>query len=335
MQDFEDIEAATPEGTGSIEEAASAFEAMLSGKPPETQKAKKEEEALEASSDDEDASFAEAETASDEDDADAEPADDEQEKKEAAPDDGKPVVTIEIDGKPTELTKKEIEAGYLRQADYTRKTQMVAEERRRVSEIEQEAAQQLQIYAQLLPVMQERIKASLPTPPDPALIDVNPAAYLKAKEEYERVVGDLQASQSEMQRLNEMRQAEQAQYLQAFVAENASKLPELVPEWSDKKAYERDRPKVRDYLKGKGFSDDEINQAYDARLVAIAADGMRYRELLKSKPRENAPLEKALRPAAPPSKPMTQQTRNQLDARKRLAKSGSLRDAAAVFESLI
>lgn len=330
----EDLDDTASGSTGSLEAAASAFEAMLAGQEPGTQRQKKDDDAaVEASSDDEDAD-PDAETASDEEDAEEE-ADDEQEKKEAAPDDGKPVVTIEIDGKPIELTKKEIEAGYLRQADYTRKTQMVAEERRRVVEIEQEAAQERQIYAQLLPVMQERIKASLPAPPDPGLIDVNPAAYLKAKEEYERVVGDLQATQAEMQRLSEMQQVEQARKLQAYVAENAQKLPELVPEWSDKKAYDRDRPKVRDYLKAKGFSDDEINQAYDARLVAIAADGMRYRELLKSKPRENAPLEKALKPAAPPSKPMTQQTRSQLDARKRLAKTGSLRDAAAVFESLI
>lgn len=329
----EDLDDPASDSTGSLAEAASAFEAMLSGKPPETQKAKKDDDEAETPSDDGDAD-PEAETASDEEDAEGE-ADDEQEKKEAASDDEKPVVTIDLDGKSIELTKKEIEASYLRQADYTRKTQMVAEERRRVSEIEQEAAQQLQIYAQLLPAMQQRIMASLPTQPDPALIDVNPAAYLKAKEEYERVVGDLQATQSEMQRLSEMQQVEQAQKLQAYVAENAQKLPELVPEWSDKKAYERDRPKVREYLKAKGFSDNEINQAYDARLVAMAADGMRYRELLKSKPRENAPLEKALRPAAPPSKPMTQQTRNQLDARKRLAKTGSLRDAAAVFEGLI
>lgn len=329
----EDLDDTASDSTGSLAEATSAFEAMLSGKPPETQKAKKDEDEAETPSDDGDAD-PEAETASDEEDAEEE-ADDEQEKKEAASDDEKPVVTIDLDGKSIELTKKEIEASYLRQADYTRKTQMVAEERRRVAEIEQEAAQERQIYAQLLPVMQERIKASIPTPPDPGLIDVNPAAYLKAKEEYERVVGDLQATQAEMQRLSEMQQVEQARKLQAYVAENAQKLPELVPEWSDKKAYERDRPKVREYLKAKGFSDDEINQAYDARLVAMAADGMRYRELLKSKPRENAPLEKALRPAAPPSKPMTQQTRNQLDARKRLAKTGSLRDAAAVFEGLI
>lgn len=331
---IEDLDDTASESTGSLETAASAFEAILAGEKPGTQKAKKDEDdAVEASSDDEDAD-PEAETASDEEDAEEE-ADDEQEKKEAAPEDDQPVVTIEIDGKPTELTKKEIEASYLRQADYTRKTQMVAEERRRVAEIEQEAAQERQVYAQLLPVMQERIAASLPRAPDPALIDVNPAAYLKAKEDYERQVGDLQAIQAEMSRLQERTQVEQAQKLQAFVAENAQKLPELVPEWKDKQAYEKDRPKVRDYLKGKGFSDDEINQAYDARLVAIAADGMRYRELLKSRPRENAPLEKALRPAAPPSKPMTQQTRTNLEARKRLAKSGSLRDAAAVFESLI
>ena len=331
----EDLDDAAGESTGSIEAAASAFEAILAGNQPGTQKAKKDDEAdtSDAEEADDDAD-PDAETASDEDDAEGE-ADDEQEKKEASSDDEKPVVTIELDGKATELTKKEIEASYLRQADYTRKTQMVAEERRRVAEIEQEAAQERQVYSQLLPVMQERIAASLPRAPDPALIDVNPAAYLKAKEDYERQVGDLQAIQAEMSRLQERTQVEQAQKLQAFVAENAQKLPELVPEWKDKQAYEKDRPKVRDYLKGKGFSDVEINQAYDARLVAIAADGMRYRELLKSRPRADAPLEKALRPAAPPSKPMTQQNRQHLEARKRLAKTGSLRDAASVFEGLI
>ena len=330
----ENLEEPASESTGSLSEAASAFETILAGEQPGTQKAKKDEDEASASSEDEDAET-DAETASDEEAAEEE-ADDEQENKEAAPEDDKPVVTIEIDGKPTELTKKEIEAGYLRQADYTRKTQIVAEERRRVAEVEQIAAQERQVYAQLLPVMQERILAFMPKAPDASLIDVNPAAYLKAKEEYDRTVGDLQAIQSEAKRLQEQSQVEHVQRLQAYVAENAQRLPELVPEWKDAKAYERDRPRVRDYLKGKGFSDDEINQAYDARLVAIAADGMRYRELLKSKPRENAPLEKALRPAsAPQGKPMTQQTRNMLDARKRLAKSGSIRDAAAVFEGLI
>ena len=124
----EDLDDPAGESTGTLEAAASAFEAILAGEQPGTKKAKKEDEAdtSDAEEADDDAD-PDAETASDEDDAEGE-ADDEQEKKEASSDDDKPVVTIELDGKATELTKKEIEASYLRQADYTRKTQEAAEQ---------------------------------------------------------------------------------------------------------------------------------------------------------------------------------------------------------------
>lgn len=329
---IDDLDGPASESTGTLEEAASAFEAILAGGDadnPEEPTKKDEPEEPEASETAEDDAEGEV-------DDEEEGSDDEPEKKEDVSEDDKPVVTVEIDGKPIELTKSEIQSGYLRQADYTRKTQALAEERKQFQTVVQQAQEQEKIYSELLPVMVQRMQQYMPQPPKPELIDADPVSYMKQKEAYEREMGDLQAAQAEMQRMSQKSQVEQEQQLQAIVAQNAQMLPELIPEWKEAKNYERDRIKLRDYLKSRQFSDQEIDNAYDARIVALAYDAMRWRELKNSKPKQSEPLEKALRPPTPPAtKPMSTQTKATVEARKRLAKTGSIRDAAAVFESLI
>jgi len=78
-----------------------------------------------------------------------------------------------------------------------------------------------------------------------------------------------------------------------------------------------------------------IDKAYDARIISLAYDAMQWRALKSSKPKQSEPLEKALKPNAPAQKPMNTQTKASLEARKRLKQTGSIRDAASVFESLI
>ena len=329
---IDDLDVPAASGGGTLEEAASAFEAILAGGDadnPEEPTKKDEPEEPEASETVEDDAEGEV-------DDEEEGSDDEPEKKEDASEDDKPVVTVEIDGKPIELTKSEIQSGYLRQADYTRKTQALAEERKQYHAVVQQAQEQEKVYSQLLPVMVQRMQQYMPQPPKPELIDADPVSYMKQKEAYEREMGDLQAAQAEMQRMSQKSQVEQEQQLQALVAQNAQMLPELIPEWKEAKNYERDRIKLRDYLKSRNFSDQEIDNAYDARIVALAYDAMRWRELKNSKPKQSEPLEKALRPSVTaPTKPVNTQTKATVEARKRLAKTGSIRDAAAVFESLI
>lgn len=336
----ENLDVPASESTGTLEEAASAFEAFLSGEDPGKQKKPQPQNAAKASSEaeaEDDEEPEDPETASEDDEAEddgEDGSDDEQEKKEDGEDD-KPLVTIEVDGKAIELTKSEIQSGYLRQADYTRKTQALAEERKQFGSELQQAKEERQIYAQLLPAIVQQLQATMPQMPDPTLIDTDPARYLKERDAYERKLGDLQAAQSEQARMQQQSQEDSAQRIQAFVQMNAQKLPELVPEWREAKNYERDRPKVRSYLQTLGFSDAEINQAYDARLVAMAYEAMRWRELKSSKPRADAPLEKAIKTSPPPAKPQNSKTRAYVDAKKRLRQTGSIRDAAAVFESLI
>lgn len=332
------------ESTGTVEEAASKIEALLSGKKHEKrQQPDVTVTASEAATDDQDQPAADednsAETplASQEDDDAEDASTPESDETDEGDDQPEPLYTVKINGKEEQVTLKEALNGYQRNKDYTEKQMALAAERKEHQSLVEQAAESEKIYSQLLPVMVQRMQATLPPPPDPRLIDENPSAYLRSKENYETAMADLQAAASEAQRMQQKDQVEQSQKIKAYVAENASKLPDLVPEWKDQKAYERDRPKVRDYLKGRGFSDEEINQAYDARLVAIAADGMRWRELhSKSKLRPNAPpLEKALKPSPAPAQPQTKRNREAFEARKRLASSGRVEDAAAAIKALL
>jgi hypothetical protein len=331
--------------TGTVEEAASAIEALLSGKKHEKrQSAPQAEAASEAATDDQDQPAADEDNSAEtptSDESEDDGADDastpESDETDEGDDQPEPLYTVKINGKEEQVTLKEALNGYQRNKDYTEKQMALAAERKEHQSLVQQAQESEKLYSQLLPVMVQRMQATLPPPPDPRLIDENPSAYLRSKENYEAAMADLQAAASEAQRMQQKDQVEHQKRIQTYVAENASKLPELVPEWKDQKAYERDRPKVRDYLKTRGFSDEEINQAYDARLVAMAADGMRWRELQsKSKPRPNAPpLEKALKPAPAPAQPQVKGKREAFEARKRLASSGRVEDAAAAIKALL
>lgn len=325
--------------TGTVEEAASKIEALLSGKKPEKQRAAPPEEAATSSATSEDAADTEEPetetTASEEDDEAPEPQPDAEDDAESD-DQPEPLYTVKINGKEEQVSLKEALSGYQRQQDYTRAKQAFAEEKRQFVADLENARQQSEVYSQLLPAMVQRLQASLPAAPDPSLIDVNPSAYLRQKEAYEQALGDLQAAASEQARMSEQSQVEQTRKLQAYVAENAAKLPELVPEWKDQKTYERDRHKVREYLSWRGFSDDEINQAYDARLVAMAADATRWRELQKGKIKPVAPApERGLKPTPTSTSAAPKVNRDAQAARNRLAKSGRVEDAAAAIRALL
>ncbi|MBR0647711.1 hypothetical protein [Plastoroseomonas hellenica] len=99
------------------------------------------------------------------------------------PDPAKTLVTVEIDGKAQRLPLAEVTRGYLRQADYTRKTQALAEDRRafdgEASAVRQERLQ----YAQLLPALAFQVQQMQGPEPDWArLKEEDPVGYMLKRE---------------------------------------------------------------------------------------------------------------------------------------------------------
>ena len=230
----------------------------------------------------------------------------------------------------------ELLKGYSRTADYTRKTEALANARKAFEgEAEAVKVERAQ-YAQILPALAQRLQAQLPQPPDPSLRDTDPLQYVLERQNYEDAVGQVNAAFSELQRVQTVQQAEEAKMLASHLKQASEKLPELVPAWKDQKAYERDRPKLRAYLKDKlGYSDDEINQAYDHRAVAAAYKAMKYDELLSRSHRPNSPMERVVRPSPAPVQQSTRASQQSKAARQRLAESGKVEDAAAAIRGLL
>jgi hypothetical protein len=329
--------------TGSVEAAAAAFERLLSGKPEKQTRteapveADEGEIALDTAPEVDEAEVEDGKSPDEGEDRPAETDETEDgEQPEGEPDEGVDPTqkfTVKIDGKNVEVTIDELKNGYSRTQDYHRKTEALAQERRVVMSEVQAVQQERGIYAQILPALIQQVQSSMPAPPDPNLRVTDPLEYVLQKDAYDEGMRRIQAAQAEMQRLEEAQHEQSARELSTVVRAGLQKLPELIPQWKDPKVYEQDRKSLREYGRKIGYTDAEMDQAYDPRAVAALYKAMKYDALAAKKLTPTAPVERTVRqPIAPAAQPR----RNDLSkAKDRLAKSGRVEDAAAAFRALL
>lgn len=328
----------TPSQGIGISEAASQFEALLSG---DTGKQTPEQDPVEENSAPEDAETLDASALDDE--TPAEPGAEEQDATatdEEADDTSDPMdqlVTVKIDGKEEQIPLKEAIAGYQRTADYSRKTMALAEQRKMLeAEAGQVMAERAQ-YAQLLGALQQQLAQLQPQDPDwERLYAEDPLEYVRQKDLHRERNERLQAASAEQQRVAALMQQQQVQQLQNLVAQGRQQLTELIPAWKDKQRFESDRVRLREYAQEKlGYSPEEVSQVYDPRAVVALHKAMRYDELMAKRPAPAAqPSPRPMRAGAP-NTVQTRQTSDITKAKQRLAKTGHVRDAAKLFESIL
>lgn len=247
-------------------------------------------------------------------------------------------ITIKVDGKDVEVTLDELKKGYQRQADYTRKTMEVSETRKAA---EAEAAQlraERQQYAQKLNEQQVVLQAVLQDQQNidwQTLLDSDPMEYLKQRDLLERRQQAYQANIAEQQRLFQYQQAEHAQQLQQFIAQQQEAVINKLPDWKDEGKAKAEKLAIREFLKNEGFEDGEISNVTDHRTVILARKAMLYDQMIgkakaAAKKVENLP-QKVQRPGS--GQNVSVDKRGQ--AFQRLQKSGKVEDAAAVFASIL
>jgi hypothetical protein len=151
--------------------------------------------------------------------------------------------TIKVDGKEYEVGIDELKSGYQRQADYTRKSQALAEQRKETEQIQserQQLEQERQMYANGLQMLREQQTAKLQdfdTVDWETLKQEDPYAYMIKKDEYrdaqERV--NNVAYQQEQVQNEQMQQAQQAKT--HFIRQEYTRLVEALPEWENKDSF--------------------------------------------------------------------------------------------------
>ena len=245
--------------------------------------------------------------------------------------------TIKVDGEETEVTLEELQNGYSRQRDYTRKTQELAQQRKAIEAKQQEVSQKDAIYSQLLPKMEATLKGELENEPDwSALYEADPIAYVREKDIWNEKKQKLQAVQAEAQRLQQESAMEQQKKLQQFVEYGNQQLLEQIPEWQDNEVASKEKMAIRDYgVNVLGYTPQEMDSVYDYRvLLGLRNAWLQHKTVQATKVK---PTEKkaAARTARPGTSNVPKSTTPVKKARQKLAKTGKVQDAAKLFEQLL
>jgi len=318
--------------TLTVNEAANAFEGFLTAAEDSPEQPEADETEAEDSSDYEEAVEATEDDVVDAEDVDTD--DDDEVEEEEQPQ----TFRVKAAGEEKEVTLEELMQGYQLGADYTKKTQEVAE-LRKANEAERQAIEESKrirdTYAQRLQAIEQFLTQGDSQEDLATLKENDPIGYAVKVAELTEKKEQLNAVRAEQQRIAQQQQAEQSQAMQSFVAQEAQKLSQVLPEFSDKTKGEQVRNEIRNYGKSVGYTDDELAQVYDSRHVITLHKAMMYDKLQKSKPS----VKKKVAEAPKMVRSGTKVKQGTSDVHKKqmakLRASGKKEDAAALFENFI
>jgi hypothetical protein len=304
----------------SITDAASL---LLQTPPPEDTSEEPEAQPDEIISEEDQAMPSEDEVEESE-DFDAEP--DEEDQTDDDADEGdyeeQDVFTVRVNGEDVDVTLEEALKGYQREADYTRKTQQLAEQRKQLEQeqsefqaVQAQTAQLRDAYGQTLQQLQQQIQDGLQQEPD------WDAAYeqLDAKE-YTRLVQDwnarkdsLQKVQIEQARVAKEQAKESEAMMRTHLAQQSELMLEKLPQWRDEKVRLTERDQLITYAKSLGYTDDEIANAADHRAIVALYHSWQLSKLNAAKPE----AKKRVRKAPKMAKAGVPRSKNEVAARRR------------------
>jgi hypothetical protein len=304
------MENTNPQGSESLDvnQAASAFESLM-GDSEEAEQGQAEEQTEEVETSDEVEYSEESE----------EP---------------KPRYKVKASGEEVEVELDELIKGYQQGADYTKKSQALAEQRKALEAERQHleyVKQERQAYAQKLQALDSFLSQQNQGVNLDVLKETDPIGYAVAVAEQSQREKQLAVVRNEQQRLAQQQQSEQQASLQNHLRQESEKLTSLIPELATPQG-DAVRKQIRDYAKSIGWSDQELSQLYDSRAVVTLYNGMKYQQLQKSKPEVNKKLQAAPKmmrsgTSAPPTKSSSDK-----QAMQRLRETGKVSDAAKAFE---
>jgi len=249
--------------------------------------------------------------------------------------------TIKVDGKEYEVGIDELKSGYQRQADYTRKSQALAEQRKETENIQSERQrleQERQMYANGLQMLQEQQTAKLQDFDKvdwETMKEEDPYQYMLKKDEYRDAQERVNNAAQQQVLIQQEQQAAVQQARGEFIQQEYARLVAALPEWNDKDS--TIKKDIQEYATSVGFKPEEISQLADHRSVLVIKKAMEFDKLTK----KVAPKKKAVKKVPKVQKAGRGTSKEETAAealkakRARLRKSGKQDDAASLFYDML
>jgi hypothetical protein len=241
---------------------------------------------------------------------------------------------VKSDGEVKSVTLKELQDNFSKGENYTQKSQGLSEERKA---FENEVAEARQMREQAISILESAQAQTQPVQQDQAywdnLKDTDPMTYFTERDALRESQMQEHQRSIQLEQLRAQESSEMQQQHEQYLSSQRVELKSLVPEWDDVKVADTEKKLVLEWASTQGrFTKEELDNAYDARAVAVMRKAMLY-DKIQEKRKGLKPIQRQSMRAGSQSEEPSKMKAGK--ASQRLKKSGSVEDAAGVFYNMI
>lgn len=244
--------------------------------------------------------------------------------------------SVKVDGEEYEVSLDELRNGYQRQADYTRKSQSLAEQRKayeaNLNAVQQEREKYANVLAQI--GQQQSIELQKYANIDwNSLKESDPMQYMEKKLEYQEAREKQAQIAAERQRVLQKNRAEFQNIVTQKIQDEMKLLSKALPDFvAPSSTLKND---LRNYAIGLGFTEQDIDSITDHRVILVLHKAMKQDRAAQQAPEKKVKTVPKVVKAGVPESKEGKSRRDLQQRREQLAKTGNMRDATRVFMDIL
>tara|TARA_R110000782_G_scaffold81088_1_gene160354 strand:+ start:102 stop:1082 length:981 start_codon:yes stop_codon:yes gene_type:complete len=232
-----------------------------------------------------------------------------------------------INGEKIDVDLEELKAGYQKDADYRRKTEEIAIEKRELKSAEDRLKNQYSTKIDNLNSLVATLNAEINNDMNSKELD---ALWDEDPTEAARVDRKIQKRKQTIQQAQQKLRDHQSSQFQEILKEEQKKLHLKHPELADPIKGTSVKSNIMNYLSSKGFSNEDVARIYDSRYFDVIMDGMKANATKPNLVSKKVKPSKFVKSGVKSTKEdMDGQSR--LNKIKTLRKSGSTKDATELL----
>jgi len=235
-----------------------------------------------------------------------------------------------VNGEKIDVDLEELKAGYQKDADYRRKTEELAIEKRELKSEEDRLKKQystkMDDLNSLVVTLNAEINNDMNSKELDRLWEEDPTEAAKIDRRIQKRKNTIQEAQQKL------REHQQTQF-QEILREEQRKLHLRHPEIADPIKGATVKSNIVSYLSSKGFSNEDVSRIYDSRMFDVIMDGMNFKKTKEAKPNLVSKKVKPTKFVKSGVKSTKEElnSKSRLNQLKALKKSGSARDATELL----
>ena len=232
-----------------------------------------------------------------------------------------------VNGEKIDVDLEELKAGYQKDADYRRKTEEIAIEKRELKSEEDRLKNQystkMEDLNSLVATLNAEINNDMNSQELDRLWDEDPTEAARVDRKINKRKQSIQQAQQKL------REHQQTQF-QEILKEEQKKLHLKHPELADPIKGTTVKSNIMNYLSSKGFTNEDVARIYDSRMFDVIMDGMKTKATKPNLVSKKVKPSKFVKSGVKSTKEdMDSQSR--LNKIKTLKKSGSTKDATELL----